>query len=342
MTVAETGEVDRGASAHVPGTDAVRTDTSRASDEGTWVLQTDAAARTGFSVSAIRKWRRMGLVAERKLTSASGFERVEVKLEDVLARAAMQPERRRTESSSPDGHPAPGTVVIAIDDLEALFERMVTAERRAEEAEAAAEAQRAQATFTFGQIAELRRQLQDATGAPGETGSEASPSRPDPPRPDTEPTPLRPPPAPRLPAPPPAVARSARTVQPVRPSPSPPPYDHSPPDLAAGPPPRSRVEELGDELRRIYGRLDEYRRQPVLTPEAERRHQRDLAEYDRVLVLVCEAMGIPTGLQDGEPVGAEVRAGLTRALARAGLDVRDGTVTARRVRRPRIPGNRRS
>ena len=60
-------------------------------DAGTWVPQAEAAARTGFSLSAVRKWRRLGLVAERKITSPTGMERVEVRLEDVLAREALQP-----------------------------------------------------------------------------------------------------------------------------------------------------------------------------------------------------------------------------------------------------------
>ncbi len=112
-------------------------------------------------------------------------------------------------------------------------------------------------------------------------------------------------------------------------------------DQASGgdaPPPRLRIEELGDELRRLYARLDEYRRQPVLTPDDERRHGHDLAEYDRTLVAVCDRMGIPTGLRPGEPVGAEVRATLTRTLARAGLDVRTAAAsgpTAPRVQRRR-------
>src|SRR5436305_9749783 len=87
---------------------------------GTWVLQGDAAARTGFSVSAIRKWRRMGLVAERKITTGGDLPRVEVKLEDVLARAALQPQRRPLSEVEPDpSAPTPaGCVTIGIADLE--------------------------------------------------------------------------------------------------------------------------------------------------------------------------------------------------------------------------------
>lgn len=270
-----------------PATEQVRT--------GTWVMQSEAAARTGFSVSAIRKWRRMGLVADRKVTSSTGLERVEVKLEDVLARAAQQPERRRPDAGAEDGTVPAGSVVIPLDDLETLFERMVTAERRAEEAEAAAEALRAQASFTFGQLAELRRQLQEASEEQD---------------------------------------RPPASAEPVATSPQPPPAVKVP----AAPPP-TPVEELGDRLRRVYARLDEYRRQAVRTPEAERRQQRDLAEYDRVLVAACDAMGIETGLLPAQRVGAEERAALTRALARAGLDVRAGVASG--GRRPRLPPNRR-
>src|SRR5207244_3415632 len=71
-------------------------------EAGTWVLQGDAAARTGFSVSAIRKWRRMGFVAERKITTGADLPRVEVKLEDVLARAALQPQRRPSAGTEPE------------------------------------------------------------------------------------------------------------------------------------------------------------------------------------------------------------------------------------------------
>ncbi len=281
-----------------PATEQLRTDPYAPEPGGTWVMQSDAAARTGFSVSAIRKWRRMGLVADRKVTSPSGLERVEVKLEDVLARAAQQPDRRRAEVGSEEAHTAPGSVVITLEDLETLFERMVTAERRAVEAETVVEALRDQATYTFGQLAELRRQLQESAPEP------------------------------------PAPVRGNAVVEPVpRPVVAPP----EPPPVA---PTRSSVDELGDRLRRIYARLDEYRRQAVLSPDAQRRHQRELAEYDRALVAACDAFGIPTGLGPGDPVGAEDRAALTRALARVGLDVRAG-VAADGVRKPRIAAKRR-
>ena len=329
-----------------------------ASDEGegsTWVLQGEAAARTGFSVSAIRKWRRMGVVADRKITTPTGFERVEVKLEDVLARAAMQPERRRPEPLPTDAHAPSGSVVITIDDLEALFERMVEAERRAENAEADLESLRAQSRFTFGQISELRRQIQALAGQspPGPSpGPEPAPSARR--RPAVEEVGSAAPPPSSPPGPPPAGAA------PPRPAPVPAPVPRNrvtagvrlvrgrqeARELASPPPPTAgdgnangpagggnvsrarttQVEELTARLRGSYARLDEYRRQEVITPAAERQRQRELAEYDRVLVALCAALGIPTGVADGEPVTLKARATLTRALAQAGFDVRGDTV----------------
>ena len=304
--------------AHDAVTDGACAD-SCSDGNGTWVMQTDAAARTGFSVSAIRKWRRMGLVADRKITSTSGLERVEVRLEDVLAKAALQPDRRRGDSDCGGVHAPPGTVVIAVDDLEALFERMVSAQRRAEEAEAVAGALRAEATFTRGQLAELRRQRQDAADLSA-VAPEPEAAQPTPPSRGA----ARPAGAKTVESQPPAVRSGVRRLPPTAPPPAA-PVRALPFDQASGgdaPPPRPRTEELADELRRLYARLDEYRRQPVLTPDAERRHGHDLAEYDRTLLALCERMSIPTGLPPGEPVGAEVRASLTRTLARAGLDVR--------------------
>ncbi len=294
---------------HVPATEQARTDQCAQEPTATWVMQSEAAASTGFSLSAIRKWRRMGLVADRRVRTGTGLERVEVKLEDVVARATQQADRRRADPGGDQALAPAGTVSIALEDLETLFERMVTAERRAEEAEAVAEALRAQATFTFGQLAELRRQLQEA--------SPEQPAAPPGPRPvDT------------------SSPRPAAVVEPVRRDPV------SPGERPAATPARSRVDELGERLRRIYARLDEYRREPVLSPDAQRRHQRELAEYDRVLVALCDVIGIETGLRPGQPVGPEDRAALTRALARAGLDVR-AAVRADGGRKHRVAVKRR-
>jgi hypothetical protein len=135
-------------------------------DASTWVPQAEAAARTRFSVSAVRKWRRLGLVAERKITSSTGMERVEVRLEDVLARAALQPERRRDERRVADTDGPERRVVLEFDDLEELFERLFTAEQRAERAEAEVASLRAQLTVTHRQTPGPRRGPDELAGQP--------------------------------------------------------------------------------------------------------------------------------------------------------------------------------
>lgn len=315
---------------HEGATEHVRT----ASCGPTWLLQTEAAARTGFSVSAIRKWRRMGVVADRKVSGPGGLERVEVKLEDVQARAALQPERPRSEAAPDSARPQPGRVVIAIDDLESLFERMVDAERRADHAEAEVESLRSQAQFMYGQLAELRRQLEDpATAA-------ADPAEPS--RPTSE--------APEIIRPENKLSSAPSCAEPVRG-----PVSGKPPSAgvpngrsgrigptaveksqvvrkaaqlgrpSAAPATGQRhqiIEELVRELRQIYGRLDEFRRMAAVTPEVERQRQQTLLEYDRQLLAVCAALRVPTGFAAGEQVTVEARGSLTRALARAGFDVR--------------------
>jgi hypothetical protein len=310
---------------------------------GTWVLQGDAAARTGFSVSAIRKWRRMGFVAERKITTGADLPRVEVKLEDVLARAALQPQRRPSSGADSEGSSATptGCVTIGLADLEELFERMVRAERRAERAETEVQAMEVQARYTLGQMAELRRQLAGHGGPPTGSDRPATTALPGPAtsatRPDTGDVtrtrtrtgagtatgasavradagrvisiPSRPPAAPRpVPAPAPVPTDEGRSAA---------------PDL----------ESLAQRLRSIYARLDGYRSAPVISPEMEARRQRELAEYDRALVAACQALGVATGLAPGGAVGVDARARLTGALARVGLDVRaNGDADTRRAR----------
>lgn len=301
----------------------------------TWVLQGDAAARTGFSVSAIRKWRRMGLVAERKVAAGGDLPRVEVKLEDVLARAALQPQRRPLPGSGPAAEPADppsGSVVIGLDDLEALYDRMVRAEGRAEAAEAELQALQIQARYTLGQLAELRRQLQV---------QHAGPVAAPPPPPEL----VTPPPA-AAPAPPVAsgdgVSRTRTGTGPVRPVPATPnvvvvpaPRPRPAPAVPAAQavserepeldPEPSDVDRLARRLRQVYARLDGYRRVQTISPAEERERQRELAHYDRALLALCSALGIDTGLRPGQPVSVDARAGLTRALARAGFDVRGTT-----------------
>lgn len=291
---------------------------------GTWVSQGDAAARTGFSVSAIRKWRRLGVVADRKMTGPGGIERVEVRLEDVLARVALQPDRPRPEPPPAAVEARSGAVLITIEDLESLFERMVSAERRAEKAEAEVESLERRARYTSGQLAELRRQMEAA----GSQAVVAPPPVPRPALPPVPPPPPRPAPPPALPpVPPPFPAR----VEPVdRAEPLRPPVTNG-----------HRDEEPGSRLRQIYLRLDEYRRHAVITPETEVERQRLLNEYDGELIAVCRALGIPSDPASGPPLTVGARAGLTRALAQAGVDVRAGVRDSndQRVRRLR-PGRR--
>jgi len=330
---------------------------------GTWVLQGDAAARTGFSVSAIRKWRRMGFVAERKITTGTDLPRVEVKLEDVLARAALQPQRRPSSGADPEGSSATptGCVTIGLADLEELFERMVRAERRAERAEAEVQAMEVQARYTLGQMAELRRQLAAHGGSP--TGSDRPAGEPAASVPAAA-TPALPGPAAATPALPgraaatarpgtgdvtrtrtrtgPGTATGASAVRadagrvisiPSRPPPAPRPVPApAPVPTDEGRRPAPDLESLTQRLRSIYARLDGYRSAPVISPEMEARRQRELAEYDRALVAACQALGVATGLAPGAAVGVDARARLTGALARAGLDVRANGDADRRAR----------
>lgn len=326
----------------------------------TWLSQADAAARTGFSVSALRKWRRMGVVADRKVSSPGGIERVEVRLEDVLARAALHPERQAADDATVPAETAAGgnsalpvgQVVVTIPDLEWLFERMVDAEQRARQAEAKVESLQRQARFMHGQLSELRRQLERGAG-PAANGTTAR-------RPTTEgpaggePTEVAPTAGGTEHVPDStthgrSVLRAHEAV-PTNGGPRPLALDgnglngtrhhgveapmHQP---SPGPEAERRSEELVGRLRTIYSRLDEFRRVEIATPEAEEQRQRLLAAYDRELVAVCAALQIPSGLPDGEPLTVEVRAALTRALANAGFDVRDGvrqpqTQKVRRIR----------
>ena len=288
--------------------------------DGQWVLQGEAAARTGFSVSAIRKWRRMGLVAERKVGAGGDVPRVEVRLEDVLARAALQPDRRPPAAGA-EVAPAPGSLVIGIEDLEVLFERMVRAERRAEVAEAELQSLQVQTRYTLGQLAELRRQLA-AYAAPSANGTAVSPPRPvaAPPTP----SPARQPSPVLVTSTPPSVVdeidrviRTRTGTGAVRAVPPTAPWTatEAEPDI-------SDVERLADRLRRLYACLDEYRREAAITPAQERQRQRHLAEYDQALLSLCAGLGMETGLDPGGPVDVGARAALTRALARQGIDVR--------------------
>ena len=113
-----------------------------------WVLQADAATIAGCSVSAIRKWRREGVVNDRLTTTIGGLERVEVRLHDVIERCGHRqgqpPATSSTPSTpstpaSPASPPTPevaaaGTVFLPLADLQAMILNLGEAERRALEA----------------------------------------------------------------------------------------------------------------------------------------------------------------------------------------------------------------
>jgi len=100
-----------------------------------WALQADAARIAGCSVSAIRKWRREGVIDDRRTATTGGLERVEVRLADVVDRAGREPSRpAATEEVRQAATAHPGTVVIPLADLQAMILSLGEAERRAREA----------------------------------------------------------------------------------------------------------------------------------------------------------------------------------------------------------------
>jgi hypothetical protein len=136
---------------------------------------------------------------------------------------------------------------------------------------------------------------------------------------------------------PPAAARTASPT-PIRPAaarrepaPAVTPRSARRPEIVA-PTRRTEIESLAAELRRLYARLDGYRKEPTISRARERQRERDLGDYDTSLIHVCSALDVPTGLRAGETMTIERRAALTKTLARLGLDVRaDPTGTAHRA-----------
>jgi hypothetical protein len=177
----------------------------------------------------------MGLVAERKIpTAGAELPRIEVRLEDVLARAALQPSRRPATEPEPQpesdlhGRPAVvppvpgGSVIMDLSDLEDLFDRMVRAEARAERAEAELQAAEIHFRYTLGQLAELRRQLRQYDGGTA-VGSAVEQEPPAAPELGAAVPPPRMPTAPTVPAPaPPGPAPTPPPAPPPRPPPAPP------------------------------------------------------------------------------------------------------------------------
>lgn len=100
-----------------------------------WLTQREAADQAGVSVAAIRKWRRLGVVADRHRGGPQAV--VEVRLADVLARKA---ETMGSPSPHPQAvvevPPPPGGALVPIEALSELFSRIADAEGRAARAEA--------------------------------------------------------------------------------------------------------------------------------------------------------------------------------------------------------------
>ncbi len=110
-------------------------DGDRAAAHPEWALQADAAKIAGCSVSAIRKWRREGVIDDRRTTTTGGLERVEVRLADVLDRVGREPTRHVATADVRDAATThPGTVIIPLSDLQTLILSLGEAERRAREA----------------------------------------------------------------------------------------------------------------------------------------------------------------------------------------------------------------
>ena len=321
-----------------------------------WLLQADAARAAGCSVSAIRKWRREGSVASRKITTPAGLERVEVRLDDVLRRAGPRAVMPPPGAAGEPGPTVANTVLVPVDDFQALLERVAVAERLAGGLEARLRAIDAEADRMREQFVALRRQIEQeraresrsgATPAPGaEVKLPSSRQVARAPVPVPKPAPGQPPgmfrgghgavSAPGAPVPEPAPAGDP--LLPELPPEVPPasPVEPAPPKESATfrqwlgtrrPPEKPRVpaydvERLATELRRLYGRLQGRQGQAEVSPAEAERWVADLAAYDAALVRGCRALGVPVPSRMGERIPASDRVALTRTLAAAGLDVR--------------------
>jgi hypothetical protein len=140
-------------------TDTGSAEHSEPAEDGTWLLQADAAAAAGCSVSAIRKWRRLGVVADRTRGS-HGLQRVEVRLEDVVAR--MQ-ESIALQAPGPNSRAAPAepvATVVPVSELEVFVRHIADAERRAAQMEAQLQANETMLQFLRDRVAQLQAQLE--------------------------------------------------------------------------------------------------------------------------------------------------------------------------------------
>lgn len=330
----------------------------RPPDEARWVLQADAAKQAGCSVSAIRKWRREGSVGSRKVTTPAGLERVEVRLDDVLRRAGTRDRTSPETGGFTDARlSVPGTVLVPVNDFQALLERVALAEQLAGGLEARLRAIDVEAARMREQFVELRRQIEQERQEQRRSDPEPRPVPPPAAAPPVPPPVPQPPAPPRAAAPPPVAAPPrppARTDHAPEPSPDGPvPGTGAPrrplrearpvpratrgaegsssnfrqwlgarkPPEAAAPPPGD-VERLGGELRRLYARLQARQGQATVPPAEAERWVADLAAYDAALVRACRVVGVPTAYRVGERIPAGERIALSRALAAAGVDVR--------------------
>ena len=81
-------------------------------------------------------------------------------MEDVMARVGQQAGELRHAPSGGANERRLGTVVVALSDLEALFERIAESERQVDEAEARLQTAEDEARFLLGRLAELCQQLE--------------------------------------------------------------------------------------------------------------------------------------------------------------------------------------
>lgn len=290
-----------------PGSGSLSADPAPSSPVAEWMLQADAAEAAGCSVSAIRKWRREGVVGSRRSATAGGLERVEVRLADVEARAGER--RRSLRAPQPrDGAPVvpPGMVMIPMPDLEALFQQVRDAGQRANDAERRLRESGGENRLLREQVIQTKALLGKVRDDLEEERRRARPAG----VPDRGPrAPTGAATAPRQA--PPGRAPGAAPNRPPLPEPAIRPAGTDP---GLGP--------LASELRRLYARLQAHQRATPIDPAEERRWAAELAAYDQALQAACGAMGLVSGPRTARRLDGTERVRLTRDLAAAGLDVR--------------------
>lgn len=132
------------------------------------MLQREAAEVAGCSVSAIRKWRRLGLVADRTRVSSGGMRQVEVRLDEVTARMRDSMPRPRSVPDRAEAGltPAPAPfAVVPVKEVDVFVHHIAESERRAAQAEARAQASEAMTQFLRNKVADLQAQLERRSGS---------------------------------------------------------------------------------------------------------------------------------------------------------------------------------